>query len=161
MCVYGVCVCVCVCVWCVCMVCVVCVWCVCVYGVCVCMVCVCMVCVCMVCVCVCVCMVCVCVWCVWCVYGVYQLQERVASPRLTSHRYPVLPECLDPRELEDEEGDMGDEGSEGSGDEEGGAGVSRAIDHQLPLFVLPLYSLLSSEQQAKVGVRRWVKACVV
>ena len=41
---------------------------------------------------------------------------------------------------------------EGLSDDDGedDTGGSMAIDHQLPMLVLPLYSLLSSEQQAKV-----------
>ena len=48
-------------------------------------------------------------------------------------------------------GEEGDVGDDESGDGEDDTGGSRAMDRQLPMLVLPLYSLLSSEQQAKVG----------
>ena len=83
--------------------------------------------------------------------GMEYERQHLALP--AAHRYPVLPECLNPGELENEDG--GGEGDvwmsdEGLSDDDGGEDDAGVMDRQLPMLVLPLYSLLSSEQQAKV-----------
>ena len=78
--------------------------------------------------------------------------------------YPALPQATDSREWEEEEG--GEEhclrgagsSSEGEG-EEGDEMEGGALDSQLPLLVLPLYSLLSPVQQGKVCVCVCVCVC--
>lgn len=80
--------------------------------------------------------------------------------------YPVLPNQASSllHDCEDEEGaeefllSSGDEESEGEGEGEEGEmeenefmeAEQRRFDAQLPMLVLPLYSLLSAEQQARV-----------
>ena len=73
-----------------------------------------------------------------------------------AHSYPALPQAVDSREWEEEEGGeehclkgagSSSEGEEEEDDELGGGAV---VDSRLPLLVLPLYSLLSPGQQAKV-----------
>ena len=76
------------------------------------------------------------------------------------HSYPAAPRGADFREWEDEEGEEEEEkakppgvgSTDSSSEEEEGVMVDHSLDSQLPLLVLPLYSLLSAELQAKVRV---------
>jgi len=61
--------------------------------------------------------------------------------------YPVNPTVED-RDAEDE--DLGEEGDESNDFDLDDSAFTSLMDKNLPLFVLPLYSLLSSQQQAKV-----------
>jgi len=82
--------------------------------------------------------------------------------RTHKHSYPAAPQGADFREWEDEEGGEEEEKAKPSGvgstdssseeEEEEGVMVDHLLDSQLPLLVLPLYSLLSAELQAKVRV---------
>ncbi len=67
----------------------------------------------------------------------------------------MVPQAADSREWEEEEGgeEHGLLAGDPSGDEEDGelSCVDPALDMHQPMLVLPLYSLLSPEQQAKVG----------
>ena len=65
--------------------------------------------------------------------------------------YPVNP-AVEDREAEDEDlgEDIANEGDDGSGFDLDDSAFTSLIDKNLPMFVLPLYSLLSSQQQAKV-----------
>ncbi|KAK3752383.1 hypothetical protein QZH41_008586, partial [Actinostola sp. cb2023] len=75
------------------------------------------------------------------------------------NRYPVLPlteECEPEDELDDTELDQGD----GCMDD---SAYTPMVDHSLPLYVLPLYSLLSSKEQAKVfkSAPEGTRLCVI
>ena len=61
--------------------------------------------------------------------------------------YPVNP-AVEEREAEEE--DLGEEGDDGNDFDLDDSAFTSLIDKNLPMFVLPLYSLLSSQQQAKV-----------
>jgi len=65
--------------------------------------------------------------------------------------YPVNP-AVEDRDAEDEDlgEDIANKGDESSGFDLDDSAFSSLIDKNLPMFVLPLYSLLSSQQQAKV-----------
>ena len=62
--------------------------------------------------------------------------------------YPALPCCGDGISVDEADDDVEEEEEEE--EEEEGEEDCCAIDHELPLHVLPLYSMLSTEQQAKV-----------
>ena len=70
-----------------------------------------------------------------------------------SSSYPVLPQATDWREWEEEEGEE-ESALRISSDEEEDEMMPAdpTLDSQLPMLVLPLYSLLSPQQQAKVCV---------
>lgn len=61
--------------------------------------------------------------------------------------YPVNP-ALEERDAEDE--DLGEEGEENNDFDLDDSAFTSLVDSTIPMFVLPLYSLLSSQQQAKV-----------
>ena len=65
--------------------------------------------------------------------------------------YPVNP-AVEDRDAEDEDlgEDIANEGHDSSGFDLDDSAFTSLIDKNLPMFVLPLYSLLSSQQQAKV-----------
>ena len=65
--------------------------------------------------------------------------------------YPVDP-AVEDRDAEDEDlgEDIANEGDDGSVFDLDDSAFTSLIDKNLPMFVLPLYSLLSSQQQAKV-----------
>ena len=65
--------------------------------------------------------------------------------------YPVNP-AVEDRDAEDEDlgEDIANEGHDRSGFDLDDSAFTSLIDKSLPMFVLPLYSLLSSQQQAKV-----------
>ena len=65
--------------------------------------------------------------------------------------YPVNP-AVEDRDAEDEDlgEDIANEGHDSSGFDLEDSAFTSLIDKNLPMFVLPLYSLLSSQQQAKV-----------
>lgn len=65
--------------------------------------------------------------------------------------YPVNP-AVEDRDAEDEDlgEEIANEGDESSGFDLDDSAFTSLIDKNLPMFVLPLYSLLSSQQQAKV-----------
>ena len=71
-------------------------------------------------------------------------------------RYPVQPEMGAGHVCDEEEGEEGEgeeEGEEGVGEGEGEEWETEVTlhDQQLPMLVLPLYSLLSAERQAEVS----------
>ena len=61
--------------------------------------------------------------------------------------YPVNP-TLEERDAEEE--DLGEEGEENNDSDLDDSAFTSLVDKTIPMFVLPLYSLLSSQQQAKV-----------
>ena len=66
-------------------------------------------------------------------------------------RYSVLPEKSTSPVCEGEEEEEEEEGKEKEGEEEKEWGTEVTLhDQQLPMLVLPLYSLLSAERQAEV-----------
>ena len=73
--------------------------------------------------------------------------------------YPITPHIED-RDAEDE--DLGEEDLRDEFDVDDSAFTS-SVDHSLPMYVLPLYSLLSSQQQAKIfqSTPEGARFCVV
>ena len=69
-----------------------------------------------------------------------------------THSYPAVPQVTDIRDWEDEEGGEVGNSTESSSEEEEGMMADHSLDSQLPLLVLPLYSLLSTKLQTKVCV---------
>ncbi len=71
---------------------------------------------------------------------------------LAYYSYPILPLALEEvmGVANSDECYSGDEWSSEGSDDEGSCDPSH--DSQLPLLVLPLYSLLAPQQQAKVGL---------
>ena len=72
--------------------------------------------------------------------------------RTHTHSYPAAPQVTDIRDLEDEEGGEVGNSTDSSSEEEEGVMADHSLDSQLPLLVLPLYSLLSTKLQTKVWV---------
>ncbi|XP_031161875.1 probable ATP-dependent RNA helicase DHX37 isoform X1 [Sander lucioperca] len=89
-------------------------------------------------------------------------KKTVSLPRIDLDNYSALP--VDEGD-EDREAGIGDEEDEGSdldiGDDP--ASIEEKADPSIPLYVLPLYSLLAPEQQAKVfrPSPHGTRACVV
>ena len=69
-----------------------------------------------------------------------------------THSYPAVPQVTDIRDWEDEEGGEVGNSTDSSSEEEEGMMAEHSLDSQLPLLVLPLYSLLSTKLQTKVCV---------
>ncbi|KAK6483668.1 putative ATP-dependent RNA helicase DHX37 [Huso huso] len=81
-------------------------------------------------------------------------KKTLTMPRIDLDNYSTLPvdEGDEDREagIDDEEEQLGSDLDLDLGEEEEGAGEGDKSDPSLPLYVLPLYSLLAPEKQAKV-----------
>ncbi|TNN66834.1 putative ATP-dependent RNA helicase DHX37 [Liparis tanakae] len=78
----------------------------------------------------------------------FKKKKTVSLPRINLDNYSALP--LDEGD-EDREAGIGYEEDEGSDLETGGDPSKEKADPSIPLYVLPLYSLLAPEQQAKTN----------
>uniref|UniRef100_A0A8C9YLN9 Activating signal cointegrator 1 complex subunit 3 n=1 Tax=Sander lucioperca TaxID=283035 RepID=A0A8C9YLN9_SANLU len=87
-------------------------------------------------------------------------QKKTSLPRIDLDNYSALP--VDEGD-EDREAGIGDEEDEGSDLDIGDDPAKEKADPSIPLYVLPLYSLLAPEQQAKVfrPSPHGTRACVV